>query len=137
MASGESLIAAYFAVKPGGIIIFAAPCVEGLSHNHPRFREWLVLPFSEALEKARKEDPENVEADLVAAVLAICNARIREKSRIFSVTQGLTEEDIRVLGYEAHSSVSSALDKALEMIPGGSIGVLPKGGVSLPVLRSQ
>lgn len=133
----KGLIAAYFAVKPGGIIIFAAPCVEGLSHNHPRFREWLVLPFSEALEKARKEDPENVEADLVAAVLAICNARIREKSRIFSVTQGLTEEDIRVLGYEAHSSVSSALDKALEMIPGGSIGVLPKGGVSLPVLRSQ
>ncbi len=132
----KGLISAYFAVKPGGIIIFAAPCTEGLSHNHPRFREWLALPLSEALYRLRREDPEDVDADLVAAVLAICNARIREKARIFSVTEGLPSEDIRILGYEAFSSVDSAMKEALRRIPGGRIGVLPKGGVSLPVRMS-
>ena len=43
LASRKGLIAGYFAVKPGGIIIFAAPCPEGLAHNHPKFREWLAL----------------------------------------------------------------------------------------------
>lgn len=133
----KGLISAYFAVKPGGTIIFTAPCTEGLSHNHPRFREWLELPLSKALDRLRKEDPEDVDADLVAAVLAICNARIRETARVFSVTQGLPTEDIRILGYEAFPSVRSAMEEALRQMPGARIGVLPKGGVSLPVLMSS
>lgn len=133
----KGLIAAYFAVKQGGVIIFAAPCTEGLSHNHPRFREWLALPLSEALERVRKENPENVQADLVAAVLAICNARIRERAKILSVTEGLTVEDIRVLGYEPYPTIRSALGKAIQMFPRGSIGLLPKGGVSLPLIGAK
>ncbi|MFY9431186.1 MAG: hypothetical protein WAP11_07985, partial [Acetomicrobium sp.] len=131
----KGLVSAYFAVKPGGIIIFAAPCIEGLVHNHPSFREWLSLPLDKALIKARNTRLDDANADLVAADVAICNAKIREKARIFIVTAGLSEEDIGILGYEPFESVQEALDEALKRIPGGTVGVLPKGGVSLPRLE--
>lgn len=129
----KGLISAYFAVKEGGIVIFAAPCTEGLAHNHPKFREWLSLPLAEIVEKARTMDPEDTGADLVAADLAVCNSRAREKAGIFIVTDGLSDEDIGILGYERFESVREALREAFGRIPGGTVGVLPNGGVSLPV----
>ncbi len=129
---------AYFAVKKGGVIIFAAPCDEGLAHNHPLFREWLSLPLDEALRRLRAASPEDVEADMVSAVLAICNCRARDKARIFSVTEGLSKEDIAAMGYTPFPTVQEALDKALELIPGATIGIIPMGGISLPIIgRSQ
>jgi nickel-dependent lactate racemase len=133
----KGLISAYFAVKKDGIVIFAAPCTEGLAHNHPRFREWLALSLDEILTKAKTIDPKDTEVDLVAADLAVCNSRARERSQVFVVTEGLSDEDIGILGYERFASVQAALDEALVRIPGGSFGVLPKGGVSLPVSRGM
>ncbi len=133
----KGLISAYFAVKKDGIVIFSAPCTEGLAHNHPRFREWLGLSLDEILTKAKTIDPKDTDADLVAADLAVCNSRAREKAGVFVVTEGLSDEDIGILGYERFASVQAALDEALVRIPGGSVGVLPKGGVSLPVSRGM
>ena len=123
---------AYFTVKKGGVIIFAAPCEEGLAHNHPLFREWLSLSLDEALRKLRAASPEDVEADMVSAVLSICNCRAREKAKIFSVTEGLTEEDIAAMQYTPFPTVQAALDEALKIIPGATIGIIPMGGISLP-----
>lgn len=130
----KGVTSAYFAVRPGGIIVFAAPCPEGLAHNHPRFREWLALPLNEVLSRARSIPPEDRDADLVSGDLAACNSRVREKARVFIVTDGLSEGDIKVLGYERFPSVQEALDEALKRIPDGRVGVLPRGGVALPVL---
>lgn len=133
----KGVISAYFAARPGGILIFAAPCPEGLAHNHPRFREWLALPLEEVLARARASSPEDRDSDLVSADLAACNSRVREKTRVFIVTDGLCDEDIRVLGYERFCSVQGALDEAMARIPGARIGVLPKGGVALPVIAGR
>ena len=133
----KGLIAGYFAVKPGGIIIFAAPCPEGLAHNHPKFREWLALSLREIVEKAQIIDPRDISADLIAADIAACNSRIREKARIFFVTKGVSNEDIKILGYKRFKSVQAALTEAFRHIPNGSIGILPKGGVSMPVLSNN
>jgi nickel-dependent lactate racemase len=126
---------AYFAVKKGGIVIFVAPCYEGLCHNHPRFREWLSLPLAEVLKRLRAASPEDVDADMVSAVLAVCNCRVRDKASIFSVSEGLIQEDLDVLHYTPYPTVQAALDEALRQIPCGTIGILPKGGISLPILK--
>ena len=128
----KGVISAYFAARPGGILVFAAPCPEGLATNHPRFREWLALPLDEVLARARASSPEDRDADLVSADLAACNSRVREKMRVFIVTDGLCDDDIRILGYERFTSVQAALDEALARIPGARVGVLPQGGVALP-----
>lgn len=131
----KGVTGAYFAVKQGGIIVFAAPCFEGLAHNHPRFREWLALPLDEVIKGLRGASPEDVNADIVSAVLAVCNCRVRDRAKIFVVSDGLVKEDLEVLHYTSYPSVQSALDEALRLIPNATIGILPKGGISLPVLQ--
>jgi nickel-dependent lactate racemase len=133
----KGVISAYFAARPGGILVFAAPCPEGLATNHPRFREWLALSLGDVLAKARASSPEDRDADLVSADLAACNSRVREKMHVFIVTDGLCDEDVRILGYERFPSVQAALDEALSRIPGARVGVLPLGGVALPVRGKQ
>ncbi len=130
----KGLISAYFAVKKGGIIIFVAPCPEGLEHNHPRLRDWVKMTYAEACAAARKIFPEDTQADLIAADLAICNARIREKADVYLVSDGLGEEDSRILGYRKFVTLPQAVEKALDRFPGGSFGLLPRGGDCLPLL---
>jgi nickel-dependent lactate racemase len=133
--AGKGVIGAYFAVREGGVIVFAAPCPEGLASNHPRFREWLSKPLNEALDGLRAHSPDDEDADLVSCVVAICNCRTRDRADIFVVTDGLTATDIEALGYRRFSTVQEALDEALKKIPGATIGILPQGAVSLPVVE--
>lgn len=133
--AGKGRNSAYFAVKEGGVIIFVAPCYEGLAHNHPRFREWLARPLAEVQKRLRALDPEDIEADVVSAVLAIYNNRARNKARIFFVGEGLTEEDLRALKYTRYATVQEALDEAFRLKPDATVGILPKGGISLPTIR--
>ena len=135
--ASKGMSCAYFAVKKGGIIIFAAPCTEGLAHNHPRFREWLSLPLDDVLSGLRAASPEDVEADMVSAVLSVCNCRARDKAKIFSVSDGLTEEDIAAMQYTSFPTVQAALDEAMSLLPDATIGIIPKGGISLPVMENK
>jgi nickel-dependent lactate racemase len=129
----KCLVAAYFAVKQGGFIVFAGPCYEGLVHNHPRLRDWLPLTYAEARAKASATDPADADADLIAADVAIVNARIREKATILTVTEGLSDADVAVLGYRRMRDLQAAVDDALAHAPGSSLGVLPYGGICLPI----
>jgi nickel-dependent lactate racemase len=130
----KGLIAAYFAVKKGGVIVFCTPCPEGLEHNHPRLRDWLKTSFAEGIELVKAADPSDPEADLIAADLGVDNAKIREKASILLVSDGLADDDIALLGYERHPDLQAAVDRALEMVPDGTIGLLPYGGDCLPVV---
>ena len=129
----KGLIAAYFAVKEGGVIVLAAPCPEGLEHNHPLLRDWLPLSYAEGCAKVAATDPADVSADLIASDLGVDNAKIREKARILVVTDGLSDDDIGLLGYRRMPDLQTAVDAALELVPAGTIGILPYGGDCLPV----
>ncbi|MFA4965608.1 MAG: nickel-dependent lactate racemase [Thermoleophilia bacterium] len=130
----KGLIAASFAVKEGGVIVFAAPCPEGLEHNHPLLREWLKLSYAEGCAKVAATDPADVSSDLIASDLGVDNAKIREKATILAISDGLSDTDIELLGYRRVPDLQAAVDAALELAPGGTIGLLPYGGDCLPVL---
>jgi nickel-dependent lactate racemase len=129
----KCLVAAYFAVKPGGVIVFAGPCYEGLVHNHPGLRDWLPLTHAVACAKAAAIDPADSEADLIAADVAIVNAKVRETATILMVTEGLSEADVALLGYRRMPDLQTAVDRALELAAGDALGVLPYGGICLPI----
>jgi nickel-dependent lactate racemase len=131
----KGVISAYFTVKKGGYIIFVSPCHEGLAHNHPRFREWLKMSYSQACERIRSTSPEDETADLISADLAVCNARAREKAHILVVSRGLADADCKILGYKPFRTVQDAIDFALRKHPNSTIGILPRGGDCLPVLE--
>ena len=131
----KGLISAYFAVRAGGTIIFLTPCKEGLENNHPCLQKWLKKSYKDACQEAVKLDLYKEEYDLIAADLAISNAKIRERNDIFIVTDGLSEEQISVLGYKPYDNLQKAIDIALEANPEATIGILPEGGDILPVIE--
>jgi nickel-dependent lactate racemase len=130
----KGVVGAYFAVKPGGIIIFAAPCGEGMATNHPRLREWLSKSLDEVTSDLAAHSPDDADADLVSAVLAVSNCRARDRADIYAVSDGLTEEDLSALRYRPFGSVQEALDEAMRRMPGATIGILPQSSVSIPVI---
>ena len=83
----------------------------------------------------RSHSPEDEDADLVSAVLAVCNCRARERADIYVVTDGLSGEDLEALQYKPFKSVQSALDEAMKKNPAATVGILPQGAISLPVLE--
>lgn len=131
----KGVTAAYFAVKPSGTIIFASPCYEGLAHNHPKFPEWLRMSYKEIIDKAKSAPIDDKSIDLISAVLAVCNAKAREKARIYVVSHGLGDAEVDDLGYTRFSSIQEAIDFELSKHPDATIGVLPRGGDCLPVLE--
>ncbi|MEZ5124824.1 MAG: nickel-dependent lactate racemase [Thermoleophilia bacterium] len=133
----KGLIAASFAVRQGGVIVLATPCPEGLEHNHPLLRDWLALTYAEGCARIRTLDPADVSADLISADLGVDNAKIREKATILVVTDGLEDDDIELLGYEKVPTLQAGVDRALELIPGGTIGLLPYGGDCLPLIAPR
>ncbi|KUO73126.1 MAG: hypothetical protein APF77_20490 [Clostridia bacterium BRH_c25] len=135
--AGKGLVSAYFCVKQGGYIIFVAPCFEGMEHNHPKLREWSKVTYGEAKRIVSEIPLEDEKADLVAADIAMANARVREKANVLIITEGLSDEDIEALGFKRFITLQEAVDYALSKMPAGKIGVLPRGGDCLPYMTEK
>lgn len=130
----KGLVSAYFSVKEKGHIVFAAPCYEGMEHNHPKLREWAKLSYDEAKKDVERISFHDKESDLVAADIAMANSRVREKANIIIISEGLTDAEIDILGYTRFNDLQAALDSLLEKKPHAKIGVLPRGGDCLPFI---
>jgi lactate racemase len=127
----KGLVAAYFAVKPGGVIILVARCDEGLEHNHPQLRQWVKMSYAQARELAGRI-PLDSDQDLVAADIAMGHCRARERADIYILTDGLTSAEIALLGYVSFETLQAAVDAALSKIPDATIGILPRGADCFP-----
>lgn len=131
----KGLTAAYFAVKRGGTVILAAPCFEGLAHNHPLYARWLASSISEITEGIKKASPYDLETDVISAVVALGSRRVLARAKVYIVSEGLTEDDIKSMGCIPAASIQDALDDALAQAPESTVGILPRGGIALPVLK--
>lgn len=97
------------AVKTGGIIIVVTPCYEGVSQTHC---DILDLTCCSA-DRIRSMVSAEQFHDEVAAALAIAWAQVKEREQVFIVSDGISPEEGRKLGFEHFSNVQEALDKAL------------------------
>lgn len=132
--ASKALVAASFGVRPGGIIILAAPCPEGLAPAHPGLGKWLHMTCKELSEAACAEVM-SPDFDFVAADIALNIARVRERTRVFIVSDGLGEEDVRKLGFTRFKTLAAAVSGAMKEIPGAHFGCLPTAGVSMPCVE--
>ncbi len=133
----KGLTSAYFAVKQGGAVILAAPCYEGLAHNHPLYAHWLAQPTHVLVEAIQAASPHDLETDIISAVVALGSRRTLERAEVYMVSDGLSDQEIRDMGYTPTATVQEALDAALTKRPEATIGILPLGGISLPFLAKN
>ena len=131
----KGLTAAYFAVKKGGAVILAAPCSEGLVHNHPLYEYWLSQPTEKVQQAILKASPYDMDSDVVAAVVALGSRRVLDRARVYMMSKGLSADEIRRMDYMPVNSIQQAIELELARNPQATFGILPKGGISLPVLK--
>jgi nickel-dependent lactate racemase len=125
------------AVREDGVIIFLLDGTEGLcgdapSHE-PTFRKYLLWSFEDqkiALERGEVDD-------LVAIHAAIHHAQVRQRvKKTFCVTNHISPQDIRAMGFESAPSVQQALEWAYGLLGSDAkVGVIPYGGETLVAIQ--
>ena len=60
-----------------------------------------------------------------------------EKAKILVISDGLDTETCRLIGFAPFKSLQTAVDSALADCPGGTIGILHRGGDCLPLVAAM
>lgn len=126
----KSLYPADAVSKPGGTIIIATPCPEGIAVTHPEMTEYTAWPAAKIDEAVRAGRI----SDTTSAALAIAWALVREGRQISLVSSGLGGGDAEKLGFAPFPSVEAALEDAFRRHgPRARVAVLPRAPETLPL----
>lgn len=128
--SQKALYPADMVAKPGGTIIVVSPCPEGVAVMHSEmleFTAWSPEEIDAGVREGRIEDQ-------VAAALAMAWAKVRMGRQISLVSDGISEEETRALGYVPFPTVQEALEEALSRHgPDAKVHILPRAAETLPI----
>lgn len=120
----KALYNAYQAMKPGGRILFVAPCAEGLGGE--TFTKWLRLGDRHAVFSALRRQSE-INGQTALSTLE------KAPSALF-VTE-MSEADVRLLGGRKAPSLEKALDQLrMELPPHPAICFMPHAEYTVPIL---
>lgn len=118
-------------VRKGGIIILVTPSPEGVSLMHPELTELGLLSYEEVVAAYERGEIE----DRIAAAALMLHSQIKEHANVICVSNGMTKEDKRALGFAHAETVQEALDIAFSTLGRGSkVGVMKCGDI-MPVLN--
>ncbi|MEW6232755.1 MAG: nickel-dependent lactate racemase [Chloroflexota bacterium] len=127
----KGLLAADLIVKPGGTIILVTACPDGVAITHGGLIEYLRTEPAELLHRIEAGEVK----DPIAASVCLKLGRVRERVQVAVVSPGLTETEVRDMGYEHYASVEEAVDaKLAEYGRGTQVAVITHGGETAPYL---
>jgi nickel-dependent lactate racemase len=125
----KALAAAVLMVEPGGTVILAAPCLEGVSPEHPILMELGARSPREVHEMVTKRKVN----DEIGAATHIKIGVMREMARIILVPQGVTQGEAEHLGFQYAATLEKAIDMVLSEERGSyRIGVCVSGASVCP-----
>jgi nickel-dependent lactate racemase len=128
----KALAAAVLMVKPGGTVILAAPCFEGVCPEHPLLLELGAKPPREVYAMALRGEFE----DPVAAATHIKIGVMREMAKVFLVSHGICSTDAEQMGLRSAKDLDTAIEEAFSSYGDSArIGVLTHGADSAPVVE--
>jgi hypothetical protein len=122
-------------LRPGGTLILVNACTEGIyeGFEHQEYRQWMRR-MPTPVEIGRLVD-EGVMGGEKGCVLYTFAWLLHEmKCRIIVVTDGLTPAELRDVHLHHAATVQQAVDTALSDYDHADIGLMPYGGLVLPVL---
>ena len=124
----KALLHSALAVREGGTIILCAECVEGIGSN--LFVETMNLGNT----------PEQVLEEFaklpfrVGAHKAFLWAQSLSKAEVIIVSDGISEDEAKILQVKKAGDLEEALSMAREKIGSGLVYVMPKAGSTIPML---
>jgi nickel-dependent lactate racemase len=130
----KGMSAAALVLKPGGGILIAAECWDGIP-EHGAFGELLRRASSPEQLLRTVREPGFVREDMWEAQLL---ALVRLKGRVYVYSDGLSDEQIRSAHLEPCRSIEDTVGGLLRQYGNGArICVLPEGPQTIPYLASQ
>lgn len=130
----KALYPAEKVVRAGGRIIVVTPCPEGVAVTHQDILEYGSLSPEKILALIEKGDI----TDTVSGALALAWAKVREHSPVSLVSDGISDEEARALGFTPFGSVEDAVEEAVSSLGSdATISVLTKAPDMLPVMENQ
>ena len=126
----KGMSAAAQIVRPGGSIIMASECVDGIP-DHGLFRQRLseVRTPDALLKKIRLTQP--TEQDQWQIYIF---AEILEKAKVYLYSDGLTDDQIRTALLHPVHSIS---DTVTSLVPGSRICIMPQGPLTIPYVLKK
>jgi nickel-dependent lactate racemase len=135
--ANKGLYAAEKVVKKGGDIILVTPCPEGLSGQEEHvetLRALQGIPSRSLYHEARRRGIKDYAALTVSDIAARC----MELGWVTVVSEGLSTDDVAVLGFGRAEQLAQAVTNALtRQGEEASIVILPHGGECLPVIQDS
>lgn len=127
----KGLAAASLMVVPGGTVIWCPPCEEGVSPEHPVLLEMGDRRPEEVLALCNAGKVK----DRVGASAHIMIGVMRRMSHIIVVSDGVTPEEMKQMGFDYARSIDEEIAMATEREgPQSSIGILTHGADIAPVV---
>jgi len=121
-------------VKKGGVVILVGAFPDGVAGTHPELEEYARRPH----EKIRRLIKEGKIKDLVGAANLLLHALMLERAQVICVSEGMTMEQKKNLGFKHAQSISHALKMALEdQKKDAKVGVIDYGGDVLPRVQGS
>lgn len=129
----KTLYAAELVVKEGGTIIVVAPCPEGVTVTHQDLLNYASLDADKILSLIE----DGTISDMVSGALALAWAKVRRRADVYLVSDGISIEDARALGFMHFPSLEDALAAALRHHgPDASVSALTHAPEMLPIIVS-
>ncbi|MHB8573795.1 MAG: nickel-dependent lactate racemase family protein [Dehalococcoidia bacterium] len=129
----KGLSAAARIVRPGGSIILAAECRDGIP-SHGRYGAILAAAGSHhdlfaALHNGAETIPDQWQAQV--------QALIQEQATVYACCGGLTPEQIRAAHLTPTNSIEQTLRDLLRAQPGATVAVMPEGPYAVPTIGGR
>jgi nickel-dependent lactate racemase len=134
--ANKGLYAAEQIVKRGGDIILVTPCPEGISSQREHVETMRALQGLPSRQQYHHMCRLGLD-DFAALTVSDVAARCQELAWVTIVSDGLSGDDLHILGAGRAASVEAALETAIRRQGShASIVVLTHGGECLPVVRA-
>jgi nickel-dependent lactate racemase len=133
-------------VEDGGRLVLVTPCPEGIPAEHKAFDRAIGLApakIEELLARLAGEDAGEFTVDpgmdRVTLAPALALSRFRQRIRIAVVSPGLTEAQVRRMGFDYFSTVEVALESILQGLPEAKrrVDVVTHGGSTYPCMEPE
>lgn len=138
--AGKAFYTSDLAVRDGGVIVLVTPATEGIG-EHPEFGELIPRSREEILAMLNAGGVK----DELSAAAALAVRLVAARAHIVLVTDGLTGEEARMMGFEHFYSrhMQQAIYRAIEIASAGasagrpSVTVLPEAPDTLPIIQNR
>ena len=125
----KPLVFSFLGLKKGGTAIYVFDPPEGLCNNSPAHRETLLHYLDKDKETVMKDLEEGKITDKVGIVNPLGHYQMREYANTICITNNLTEEECRLLGWTKIDAFEDALEEAFRRQGrDAKIGIIPMSG---------